>query len=122
MDFLTLHELSLQLDVSVRILRLRLHRLLAEGTLIEPRACLREGYVDATHFVWRVNPVAFMRATGYQSASRPGNQTGIPVHRLDTPPVNRAPQPAYFVPHGLKFWIITEADRSVTTILLPEDY
>ncbi len=28
----------------------------------------------------------------------------------------------YFVPRGLKFWIITEADRSVTTILLPEDY
>lgn len=24
--------------------------------------------------------------------------------------------------HGTKFWIITEADRSVTTILLPEDY
>lgn len=23
---------------------------------------------------------------------------------------------------GEKFWIITEADRSVTTILLPEDY
>ena len=23
---------------------------------------------------------------------------------------------------GLKFWIITEADRSATTILLPEDY
>ena len=23
---------------------------------------------------------------------------------------------------GAKFWIITEADRSVTTILLPEDY
>ncbi len=23
---------------------------------------------------------------------------------------------------GLRFWIITEADRSVTTILLPEDY
>ena len=23
---------------------------------------------------------------------------------------------------GLKFWIITEADRSVTTILMPEDY
>lgn len=28
----------------------------------------------------------------------------------------------YLVPQGLKFWIITEADRSVTTILLPEDY
>ncbi len=23
---------------------------------------------------------------------------------------------------GAKFWIITEADRSVTTVLLPEDY
>ena len=23
---------------------------------------------------------------------------------------------------GVRFWIITEADRSVTTILLPEDY
>lgn len=23
---------------------------------------------------------------------------------------------------GLRFWIITEADRSVTTVLLPEDY
>lgn len=24
--------------------------------------------------------------------------------------------------HGTKFWIITEADRSATTILLPSDY
>ena len=24
--------------------------------------------------------------------------------------------------NGIRFWIITEADRSVTTILLPEDY
>jgi len=23
---------------------------------------------------------------------------------------------------GTRFWIITEADRSVTTVLLPEDY
>lgn len=28
----------------------------------------------------------------------------------------------YTIMNGLKFWIITEADRSVTTILLPEDY
>lgn len=28
----------------------------------------------------------------------------------------------YSITNGLKFWIITEADRSVTTILLPEDY
>lgn len=29
---------------------------------------------------------------------------------------------AYHTTSGVKFWIITEADRSVTTILLPEDY
>lgn len=28
----------------------------------------------------------------------------------------------YHTSAGLKFWIITEADRSVTTVLLPEDY
>ena len=29
---------------------------------------------------------------------------------------------AYRAANGLRFWIITEADRSVTTVLLPEDY
>ncbi len=29
---------------------------------------------------------------------------------------------AYQTENGTKFWIITEADRSVTTILLPGDY
>lgn len=29
---------------------------------------------------------------------------------------------AYKTNSGAKFWIITEADRSATTILLPEDY
>ncbi|MEO5914433.1 MAG: hypothetical protein ABIS50_09390 [Luteolibacter sp.] len=29
---------------------------------------------------------------------------------------------AYRSTEGVKFWIITESDRSVTTVLLPEDY
>lgn len=29
---------------------------------------------------------------------------------------------AYRDRNGTKFWIITEADRSATTVLLPEDY
>ena len=28
----------------------------------------------------------------------------------------------YHTEAGTKFWIITEADRSLTTVLLPEDY
>lgn len=29
---------------------------------------------------------------------------------------------AYLVGDGVKVWIITEADRSVTTVLLPDEY
>lgn len=29
---------------------------------------------------------------------------------------------AYNATNGTRFWIITEADRSATTVLLPEDY
>jgi len=29
---------------------------------------------------------------------------------------------AYSTDTGVRFWIITEADRSVTTVLLPEEY
>ncbi len=28
----------------------------------------------------------------------------------------------YYTKQNIKFWIITEADRSATTVLLPEDY
>lgn len=28
----------------------------------------------------------------------------------------------YHASNGIKFWMITEADRSATTVLLPEDY
>ena len=28
----------------------------------------------------------------------------------------------YRTAQGIKFWVITEADRSVTTLLLPEEY
>ncbi len=29
---------------------------------------------------------------------------------------------AYMLPTGVKVWVITEADRSITTILLPDEY
>lgn len=28
----------------------------------------------------------------------------------------------YFAKNGTRFWVITESDRSVTTVLLPEEY
>ena len=29
---------------------------------------------------------------------------------------------AYLLPSGVKLWVITEADRSATTVLLPDEY
>lgn len=74
MEFLTLHELSVQLDISVRVLRHRLRQLLTEGKFVESRDCRRDDYVDATHFVWRVDPVAFTRATRLQPVNNRDNQ------------------------------------------------
>ena len=28
----------------------------------------------------------------------------------------------YYSSHGVKFWVVTEANRSATTVLLPEEY
>lgn len=85
MDFLTLHELSLHLDVSVRVLRSRLRQFLLAGKLVENRDCRRDDYVDETHFVWRIDPVAFTRATGLRSVSQPDTRAAAP----DTQSVNR---------------------------------
>ncbi len=90
MDFLTLHELSVQLDVSVRVLRHRLRQLLTEGKLVENRDCRRDDYVDPTHFVWRVDPAVFIRATGLQPVTTSVNHPSASV----TPPANQSPTPA----------------------------
>jgi hypothetical protein len=93
MNLLTLHELSLHLDVSVRVLRHRLRQLLLEGKLIENRDCRRDGYVDATHSVWRVDPVAFVRASRIPSASRPDNRATTETLTLATKPGSHPSQP-----------------------------
>lgn len=64
----------MQLDLSVRVIRLRLRRHVAEGNLIEGRDCRRDDYVDETHFIWRVDPAAFVRATGSQPVIRSATQ------------------------------------------------
>lgn len=71
MDFLTLHELSVQFDVSVRVLRYRLRQLLQAGKLIDGQDYRRDDFVDDTHFVWKVNPASLMRVAGYQPVAKP---------------------------------------------------
>lgn len=88
MDCVTLHELSLQLDISVRVLRSRLKQLLLAGKLTENVDCKREGYVDETHFTWLVNPEAFIRAAGLRPANRPVTPLPPTATQPVSPPVN----------------------------------
>ena len=94
MEFLTLHELSVQLDTSVRVLRHRLRQLLTEGKLVDNRDCRRDDYVDPTHFVWRVDLVAFMRATGLQPVNKSGSQSPPSGSSPVTQPAPMAAKPA----------------------------
>jgi hypothetical protein len=64
---------------------------------------------------WRPS-AATPPATGEQSAKKTGRKTNsrsARVFRLFS---------VYTSTSGTRFWIITEADRSVTTVLLPDDY
>lgn len=90
MDFLTLHELSVELNISVRVLRHRLRQLLLAGKLIEDQDCRRDDFVDDTHFVWRVDSVAFTRATGLRPIHDLGNRAPL----VDTHLANQRPTPA----------------------------
>ena len=61
-------------------------------------------------------PLTHFARTGAKFARRIGNSTMKRLeegHRLLS---------AYTAANGVKFWIITEWDRSATTILLPDDY
>jgi hypothetical protein len=64
MPFLTIHELSTQFDTTARVIRYHFHRLRRAGKLAEGTDYRRENFVDEQHFEWRINPVAFMRASG----------------------------------------------------------
>jgi hypothetical protein len=83
MEMVTLHELSLLLDVSVRVLRARVRRLVLAGKLTEGLDYIREDFINETHFLWKISPVAFMRESGQQLVNPSGNQRASSVTHLD---------------------------------------
>lgn len=63
--------------------------------------------------VARTSPVEFLvRQAGGNLAGRNGNDVGESCRTLS----------AHQLPTGAKLWIITEADHSLTTLLLPSEY
>lgn len=64
MEFVTIHDLSRELNIPARVVRYRFHQLVEAQKLAEGDDYRRDEYVDDQHFVWRINPLSFMRETG----------------------------------------------------------
>jgi len=77
MEFVTIHDLSRELNTPARVIRYRLINLIAEGKMKEGEDFRRDDFKDDQHFTWKINPLTFMRETGLKTV-------------LDTPPVNQS--------------------------------
>jgi hypothetical protein len=64
MEFVTIHDLSRELNVPARIIRYRLIQLIAEGKLKEHEDFHRADFKDDQHFLWKVHPLRFLQESG----------------------------------------------------------
>jgi len=99
MEFITLHELSRQLNKPERQLRHKFKNLLKKNSLVEGEDFIREGYIDEQHFMFKINPVRFIALTqlnhaplpdnnGYQVGNQVGNQVDNNGYQVDNKSVN----------------------------------
>ncbi len=73
MEFVTLHDLSRELNVPARVVRYRFHQLRESGKLLEGEDFRRDDFVDEQHFTWKINPLSYMRETRKSVAPPPGS-------------------------------------------------
>src|ERR1035441_1832224 len=66
MEFVTIHDLSRELNVPARVIRYRLIHLIADGKLKEHEDFRRDDFKDDQHFIWKINPLSFMGQTGFK--------------------------------------------------------
>lgn len=64
MEFVTIHDLSRELNTPARVIRYRLINLIAEGKFKEHEDFRRDDFKDDQHFVWKIHPLRFMQETG----------------------------------------------------------
>jgi hypothetical protein len=103
MDFLTIHELSVEFDVPSRVLRYRFLQLRQEVKLVEGVDYRRDDFVDDQHFVWKINPVSFMRETGLKPVTKSAPLVNEPANQkpsLVTTPVNQPEKSAIQSTHS----------------------
>jgi len=92
MNFLSIHEISVEFDIPARVVRYRFHQLREANKLVENTDFLRENFVDDQHFTWKINPVSFMRETGLKpvtKAEKPVNELGSKLPSGDNKVVNQ---------------------------------
>jgi hypothetical protein len=71
----------------------------------------------------RVSPDEMLRALGRHSTGDWGSVCSEDAEANEVAVAERARLlSSYTTGEGVRFWIITEADRSLTTVLLPEEY
>jgi hypothetical protein len=83
MEFLTLHQLSRELNKPERVLRHKFKNLHKKNILVEGEDFIREGYIDDQHFVFKINPVRFAQLADLAPAPPLGNTGYQPVNNLD---------------------------------------
>ena len=99
MEFLTLHELSRELNKPERQLRHKFKNLLKKNILSEGEDFIRDGYVDDQHFIFKINPLRFVEltqlnpaplpdTTGYQVGTNVDNNLDNSGYHVGTKPVN----------------------------------
>jgi len=94
MDFLTIHQLSVEFDIPARVVRYRFHQLRQSNKLVEGTDYRRDDFVDDQHFFWKINPVSFMRETRLKpvtKAKNPVTELGSKPPSGDTKVVNQPP-------------------------------
>jgi hypothetical protein len=102
MNFLSIHEISVEFNIPSRVVRYRFHQLRLSNKLAEGTDFRREDFVDDRHFFWKINPVSFMRETGLKpvtKAEKPVNEPGNKPPSGDTKVVNQ-PAPLVDQPHS----------------------
>ena len=92
MEFVTLHELSTQFDLPARVVRYRFHQLRDAGKLVESLDWRRDDFVDEQHFVWKINPLSFIRETGLKPVAELSRSAKpeVPLATTSVAPVNQS--------------------------------
>lgn len=86
MEFVTIHDLSRELNVPARVIRYRLVQLIAEGRLKEHDDFRRDDFKDDQHYVWKIHPLRFMQETGLKPVSTSAPSVTYPsttVNQID---------------------------------------